>query len=253
MADNYASETAAKLTAAIEDIRKNISTLNKDTIELGRQINKQSVSFTEQEKIAVDLSNKVKDFFDTYSKHTEAIQNSFNNIVETLTERVNGFFEVYSKQTDDIHTSFNQIADKQKTILDEINRWSDQSRETISNVYKHIETTEKDISKAFADSTKQVLVYQEDALQKFDKLNGHVNELLTKVDALLTHIDESIKVKLEAAADTISKSLQPTLQSLIIAMKDSKEALDKTRKRMWISNLVLSGIVIIVTIIALVF
>ncbi len=253
MADNYASETAAKLTAAIEDIRNNISTLNKDTIELGKQINQQSISFTEQEKTAGDLSNRMNKFFDTYSKHTEEIQNSFNNIVKTLTERVNGFFETYSRQTDEIHTSFNQIADKQKTILEEINRWSDQSKETISNVYKHIETTEQEISKAFADSTKQVLLYQGDALQKFDKLNGHVNELLKKVDALLTNIDESIKVKLEAAADTISKSLQPTLQSLIIAMKDSKEALDKTRKRMWISNLVLSGIIVIVTIIALLF
>ncbi|HOU68877.1 MAG TPA: hypothetical protein PKW49_09960 [Paludibacteraceae bacterium] len=253
MVENNASEIAAKLTAAIEDIRKNITTLNMDTLELGKQINKQSVSFAEQEKITVELSNKVNEFCNKYSKHTEEIQNSFNSIVKTLTERVNGFFEAYSKQTDEIYASFNQIADKQKTILDEINSWLDQSKETISNVYKHIEATEQDISKAFTDSTKQVLLYQEDALKQFDKLNEHFSELLKKVDALLTHIDESIKVKLEAAAETISKSLQPTLQSLIIAMKNSREALDKTRKRMWISNLILSCIIIIVTIIGLVF
>jgi chromosome segregation ATPase len=212
-------EFAGSLSTLITKIKNNIEELEGSSESLRAQLNVQQDKINQLSTLNDQISNSVNEYRVSVSNHIKALNSQYEDFAKEQTEN-----------TADLATKIEAFKD----ILASI-------KETMTNYGV-------DLSEISDDTSKKIDAFVTHLNVSYEAWNVNSAKLITGFDNNLLELDQKISVKLDAAAQTVSSKLEPTLKGIISAL----EAANARMKRVSIINYAMILVAIIAIILAII-
>lgn len=216
MENQNAQDFVESLSVVINDIQAKVKGLSDITITLGEQLEKQGKTIEENSVLSNEVFSTVNQFIESVAKKGEEIKAVFLNLYDT---------QKGNEQAVDLLITMN--------------------KDTIEKVSHEVTTIDTSFSNLLTDLIHQSHEYKEQTDVNLKRWQQQSDDLISDLSYKITEIDDLIRIELEQASESMSKTLSTTLRNLIDALTVTNCQIGKSRKMMLIMALITSVSIIV--------